>query len=171
MPCYSGRRLITEADGLEGIGVDSGVLAIVDAAHCDRFLTEYEPRYDGTTPPFDGIRMADGMLFDAGSDGLLACEIEACKRHVHTLWITLGHTDQAARWDCVGRVLVPSGMLLVGDPAMLEEYAPYPVDLPVDARGVWTLLATPGEFVEVDVLREPGSGQGPKQAIRITAAC
>jgi hypothetical protein len=44
----------------------------------------------------------------------------------------LDESTPIAGWIPVGELVVPSGLLLVGDPGMLKEYAPYPMTLPID---------------------------------------
>lgn len=158
------------SDGLEGIGVDSGILAIVDASVSDRFLSECEAWYDGTLPPFgpDGLCSADGILLDAGDADIYRCEAEVCDLHAHGFTIVLDESPSAGHWVRIGQVLAPSRLLLVGDPGMLEEYAPYRIDGPVDAQGVWTALTLPCDRVDVHVLRESHTGSSRNLAIRVT---
>lgn len=173
MTCGSDLRWVSETDGLEGIGIDSGMLAFVDADVVDRFLDDCRAWYDGSMPPLsvDGKSTADGILLGTGGDGILPCAAEICNVHAHTFWIELdGPGDNNSVWQLVGHVAVPSGRLLAGDPGTLEEYAPSAAQGPIAAYGVWTELAVPSTRVDVHVLRDPERSDVRNLVIRVTAA-
>jgi hypothetical protein len=170
--CRLQRRLFAADDGLDGIGVDSGMLAVVDAAVVDRFLAEMAPRYYGSGPPIgpDGVATPDGILIDAGGDDVFAYQAEMCDLHAHTFWVELDEAPTQARWQAVGKFTAPSGVLLVGDPEMLEQYVPHSTTGPVSGHGPWTVLAVPTGSVDVHMLRDLDSASPQNRALRLTTA-
>lgn len=167
--CASALTTITGDDGLAGLGVDSGLLAVVDAAAVDRFLAASEAFCDGSQrlgPA--GFHAGDnGILVNTGGDDVFRSLAQVCDSHVHTFQVIFEEGASDARWWAVGQIVVPSGHVLVGDPGALAQYATYPAASPLDACGVWTLLTVPVPAqATVELLKR--HAQDPNRAVRVT---
>ena len=128
------------------LGVDSGMMAVVDPTIVDDFLASISNVLHGLEP-MSGVYQvgAGGLLCATGGDGHFPVAIVVRDNAVTSFQITFD--DQEARqdlWVAAGTVDVPSGTVLVGDPGFLLEYVPDPFEPPAEFYTVWSICQLPG---------------------------
>ena len=153
------------SDG-DGLGVDSGLLVVVDARDCDRYLERTQPAWDGQLDlPAPATFEAGGALLDVGGADVFPWVATMTSDAATSLEVILDESDLAGSWIPLGEVPVTSGLLLVGAPEMVKHYVPYPLKGVIDARGVWIALTVPAGSVQIAAIQGP---DGPAlQRIRI----
>lgn len=141
------------------IGVDSGMLGFVDVTNVDAFMEETEQWWDGTLPLPDagGVVTGGGIMADTGGDDVFPAVYDADNSGVRELLITLDEPDDPdvlkddATWSDLGRVHVPTRVLLVADPAAAEQFALDPFEGHVSAPGDWIVCRLASEWLDVQM--------------------
>jgi hypothetical protein len=144
------RTVLLDAED-ELLGVDSGMICIVDQLYVDEFLDVVQDVVQGLTSigPTDHFAIGPaGVLCDTGGDGLfpLTAEVDDCAVHSFELLFD----DDAVSTDPVRQIekmTTPSGTIIIGDPAGLLQFVPDPFTAPVESWGCWAALSLPGPGV------------------------
>lgn len=141
------------------IGVDSGMLGFVDVTNLDAFMEETEQWWDGTLvlPDVGGVLAGGGILADTGGDDEFPVVYDADDSGIREFLISLDEPDDPAvldddsTWSDLGRVHVPTRVLLVADPGPAEQFALDRFEGDVSAPGIWIVFRLATEWLDVQV--------------------
>jgi hypothetical protein len=142
------------------LDVDSGMLAVVDAAIVDDFLAVNASLLEGRDDLGDtGCRAAGrGLLCATGGDGQFP--FAASARHGAAVAFEVRFDDldpAAAPWTPIATIPAGSGAIVVGDPDFLREFVDDPFPAPYEVYGAWAILAMPGPgVIGASVIRSRG---------------
>lgn len=127
------------------LGIESGMIAIVDSVAVDAFLASSSSLIDGEVA-LQGIAniAAGGLICATGGDGTFPIAMTVDDGTVTSFMLTFSDQEQpSSLWIPAGTIAVPSGAALIGDPGFLRQYVPDPFEPPYEVLGVWAALRLP----------------------------
>lgn len=163
------RTWVPEQPG-ELLSVDSGEVAFVDRFDATNLAAERRRHPPSPyNPVLRAYVVANGVVCDAGGDGPFAFTArgsdEACTEI--DVWCD-AREDLACIWEPAATIRAASGVLLVADPYLLEQYTVEKHDGPVFMGGLWIelRLPAPGEVVVDLGIREGVAGWDAPSVLR-----